>query len=197
VIDRYLLHHSRTLEMPLLHIHNPANKNPKLLLWFSSRGKAGPENWDEIVKYIDAGYDIVSFDFRGLGETRMPYKAISEDDPLLGQLDFDHAYVNPISGVLADYVYNSLLTGRPYLLQMIEDAEIAARFSRAKFNTKQLAVTAAGEAYTLARSIAETLPDIKLLTQPDAQILNWSEIVEQKRELWPIQYLLPDGAYIH
>ena len=197
VIDRYLLHHSRNLEMPLLHIHNPANKNPKVLLWFSSRGKAGPENWDEIVKYVDAGYDVISFDFRGLGETRMPYKAISEDDPLLGQLDFDQAYVSPISGVLADYVYNSLLTGRPYFLQMIEDAEIAARFARAKFSTKPLTVTADNDAYTLARTIAETLPKIKLLARPDAHILNWSEIVEQKREVWPIQYLLPDGAYIH
>lgn len=196
VIDRYLLHHSR-LQMPLLHIHNPATKNQRVLLWFSSRGKAGPENWGEMLKYVDAGYEIVSFDFRGLGETRMPYKAISEDDPLLGQLDFDHAYVNPISGILADYVYNSLLTGRPYFLQMIEDAEIAARFSRTKFNTTQLGVTADDDAYTLARSIAEILPDIKLLPQPDAHILNWSEIVEQQRELWPIQYLLPDGAYIH
>jgi cephalosporin-C deacetylase-like acetyl esterase len=197
VIDRYLLHHSRNLEMPLLHIHSPADKDPRVLLWFTSQGKARAENWDEIVKYVDAGYDVVSFDFRGLGETRMPYKAISEDDALLGQLDFDHAYMNPISGVLADYVYNSLLTGRPYFLQMIEDAEIAAQFSRVKFNTKQLAVTAEGDAYTLAHSIAETLPGIKLLAQPGAKILNWSEIVEQRREVWPIQYVLPDGAYIH
>ena len=197
VIDRYLLHHSGNLEMPLLHIHKRTNQNPRLLLWFSSRGKAGPQNWDEIVKYVADGYDVISFDFRGLGETRMPYKAISEDDPVLGQLDFDQAYVNPISGVLADYVYNSLLTGRPYFLQMIEDAEIAARFSRAKLNTKQFAVTSDGDADTLARSIAETLPDIQLVAQPNAHILNWSEIVEQKRELWPIQYLLPDGAYIH
>jgi len=27
--------------------------------------------------------------------------------------------------------------------------------------------------------------------------LKWSEIVEQKKESWPIQYLLPGGAYIH
>jgi cephalosporin-C deacetylase-like acetyl esterase len=197
LIERYLLHHSRNLEMPLLHIHSPANKNPKVLLWFSGRGKAGPENWDKVVKYVDAGFDVVSFDFRGLGETRMPYKAISEDDPLLSQLDFDHAYMSPISGVLADYVYNSLLTGRPYFLQMIEDVEIAGRFSRAKFNTNQLAVTADGDAYTLARRIAGILPEIKLLPQSDAPVLNWSEIIERKREMWPIQYLLPDGAYIH
>jgi cephalosporin-C deacetylase-like acetyl esterase len=197
VIDRYLLHHSGTLEMPLLHIHKSTSQNPRVLLWFSSRGKAGPENWDEIVKHIADGYDVISFDFRGLGETRMPYKAISEDDPLLGKLDFDQAYLNPISGVLADYVYNSLLTGRPYFLQMIEDAEIAASFSRAKLNTKQFAVTSDADSYILSRSIAEALPDIQLVAQPNARILNWSEIVEQKRELWPIQYLLPDGAYIH
>ena len=50
------------------------------------------------------------------------------------KLDFDRAYVNPLSSVLADYVYNSLLTGRPYFLQMIEDAEIAIRFSRLKLH---------------------------------------------------------------
>jgi hypothetical protein len=149
------------------------------------------------VKHVADGYDVISFDFRGLGETRMPYKAISEDDPLLGQLDFDQAYVNPISGVLADYVYNSLLTGRPYFLQMIEDAEIAVRFSRRKLNTKQVAVTSDGDSYTLARSIAEALPDIQLIAQPNSHILNWSETVEKKHEIWPIQYLLPDGAYIH
>jgi len=27
--------------------------------------------------------------------------------------------------------------------------------------------------------------------------LKWSELVEQKRETWPIQYLLPSGAYVH
>ena len=129
-IDRYLLHHSRNLEMPLLHIHKE-NHNGKVLLWFGKNGKASANDWAEIVKDIDQGYDIVTFDFRGLGETRMPYKAVSEDDPTLAHLDFDHAYVNPVSSVLADYVYNALLTGRPYFLQMIEDAEIANRFASA------------------------------------------------------------------
>jgi hypothetical protein len=27
--------------------------------------------------------------------------------------------------------------------------------------------------------------------------MRWSDIVNQKTELWPIQYLLPGGAYIH
>ncbi len=82
----------------------------------------------------------MTFDFRGLGETRMPYKALSEDDPSFAQLDFDRAYVNPLSSVLAGYVYNSLLTGRPYFLQMIEDFEIASRFSQSVLQQKDFSV---------------------------------------------------------
>jgi len=196
-IDRYMLRHSKLLEMPLLHIHKSAADKRTFLLWFRESGKATAEDWPEIKKYADEGYDIVSFDFRGLGETRMPYTAVSPDDPALGALDFDHAYVNAISGVLANHVYNSLLTGRPYFLQMIEDSEIASRFAREKLGAKTVAITAPGDAYTLASAVAETLPGIELLPRPDAQVLKWSELVEQKREIWPIQYLLPSGAYIH
>jgi len=59
------------------------------------------------------------------------------------------------------------------------------------------AVSAAGEAYTLAGAIAETLPGVTLVSEPNRKVLQWSEIVEQKRESWPIQFLLPSGAYIH
>ena len=196
-IDRYMLRHSKLLEMPLLYIHKSAADKRTFLLWFRESGKATAEDWPEIKKYVDEGYDIVSFDFRGLGETRMPYTAVSPDDPALGTLDFDHAYVNSLSGVLANHVYNSLLTGRPYFLEMIEDSEIASRFAREKLGAKAVAVVAPGDAYTLASAIAETLPDIELLSQPGARVLKWSEIVEQKRENWPIQYLLPSGAYFH
>src|SRR5256886_621294 len=196
-IDRYILHHSGQLEMPLLHIHKSGPGARTVLMWFQENGKATAEDWPEIEKYLNQGYDIISFDFRGLGETRMPYTAVSPDDPLLGRLDFDRAYVNSLSGVLANYVYNSLLTGRPYFLQMIEDAEIAGRFAHEKFGAKAEAVTAPGDGYTLASAIAETLPGIKLLPSSDARVLKWSEIVEQKRETWPIQYLLPAGAYVH
>lgn len=197
LIDRYLLRHSRVIEMPLLYIHKPATEKRRVLLWFSEKGKATAADWPEIKRYVDAGYDIVSFDFPGLGETRMPYKAVSPDDPVLGSLGFDQAYVNPISGVLADYVYNSLLIGRPYFLQMIEDAEIATRFSREKLGANTVLVTAPGDAYTLASAVAETLPGIELLSQPDVKVLKWSEIVQHEQEIWPVQYLLPSGAYIH
>jgi dienelactone hydrolase len=196
-IDRYTLYHSRSLVMPLLHIHRTENESHRWMLWFSKNGKAGVNDWPEIVKYLDAGFDIVSFDFRGLGETRMPYKAVSEDDPSFAQLDFDHAYVNPLSSVLADYVYNSLLTGRPYFLQMIEDAEIAIRFSRLKLHAGDVSVASDEEGFTLANAIAGTLPAVKQIPYPGAQIMKWSDLVIQRREQWPIQYLLPGGAYIH
>jgi hypothetical protein len=196
-IDRYILRHSRGLVIPLLHIHRTASQSRRWLLWFSKNGKAGVNDWPYIRKYLDAGFDIVTFDFRGLGETRMPYKAVSEDDPSFAQLDFDRAYVNPLSSVLADYVYNSLLTGRPYFLQMIEDAEIAVRFSRSKLRAGDFSVASDEEGSALASAVAETLPRVKQIPYPGAPIMKWSDLLIQKREQWPIQYLLPGGAYIH
>src|SRR5713226_9062659 len=173
-IDRYVLRHSKLLEMPLLYIHSSAAGKRAVLLWFREGGKATVADWPEIKKYLDEGYDIVSFDFRGLGETRMPYTAVSPDDPALGALDFDHAYVNSISGVLANHVYNSLLIGRPYFLQMIEDSEITSRFAREKLGARVVAITAPGDAYTVASAVAETLPGIELLPRTDAKVLKWS-----------------------
>jgi pimeloyl-ACP methyl ester carboxylesterase len=198
VIDRYVLHHSRYLELPLLWIHRTDAAQKRVLIWIGENGKATAQDWPQLTKYIDEGYDIVSFDPRGLGETRMPYKAVSPDDPALAQLDFDHAYISPISGVLADYVYNSLLTGRPYFLQMIEDVEIAARFTSAKLApSSELTIIGTGDASMLATAVSETLPQIKLVSPPGGQSLKWSELVDQKSELWPIQDLFPGGAYVH
>jgi len=197
-IDKYVLYHSRVLELPLLYMHKTSGPSQKTVLWLGEKGKSASEDWPNISKHLDEGNDVVSFEPRGMGETRMPYKAISPDDPALAQLDFDHAYVNPLSGVLADYGYNALLLGRPYFLQMIEDAEIATRFFKGAVNPKaNISVTGTNGAYTLASAVSETLPSIKLISQPGDRTLQWSELVEQKTELWPIQYLLPGGAYVH
>jgi pimeloyl-ACP methyl ester carboxylesterase len=196
-VDRYILHYNGLLAMPLLYIHTPSNGNQKTVLWFSETGKATSANWPALQQLLQSGYDLVTFDFRGLGETRMPFTAVSPDDPTLGKLDFDHAYANPLSGVLANYVYNSLLTGRPYFYQMIEDSEIAGRFAAEKLGAKPVFVTAPGDAFTLASAVAEIFPEIKLLPQPNRTALLWSEIVEKEQETWPIQYLVPGGAYIH
>ncbi len=197
-IEKYVLHHSGYLEMPLLYFHKPVGGRRPVLLWLGENGKATAQDWAGLVRYMAAGYDIVSVDPRGLGETRMAFKAVSPDDPALAQLDFDRAYVNPLSGVLADYVYNSLLTGRPYFLQMMEDVEIATRFFKAKVNPQAvMVVTGTNGSFTLASGISETLPNIKLLAEPGMPVIQWSDLVNQKTELWPIQYLLPGGAYIH
>jgi len=113
-------------------------------------------------------------------------------------MSFDEAYHSQLSGVLAGYVYNSLLTGRPYFLQMVEDIEIATRFAHEHLKLPNpISVTGTGRSYTLASSAAEILPELKLVLNSDDQVFKWSEMVEQKRELWPIEFLLPGGAYIH
>ncbi len=196
-IDKYVLHHSRNLGMPLLWIHKLGQQTRPALLWLGNAGKATATDWPELKKYIDGGYDIVSIDPRGLGETRMRYKAVSPDDPALAHMDFDQAYESPLSGVLADYVYNSILTGRPYVFQMIEDAEIAKRLLDVIFRPPEFAVTGQGNGYTVAKLISETLPKTKFLARADARILNWSELVEQKQEIWPVELLLPGGASVH
>lgn len=193
-IDKYLLHHSGELVMPLLHIYRPAARSHNLVLWFSGNGKAEPKDWPAITKYLDAGYEVVSFDFRGLGETRMPYKAVSPDDPLLGMLDYDAAYVNPLSSVLAEYVYNSLLIGRPYFLQMLEDIEIASRFTHLQLKAGEIFLTGEGNAAVLADSAAHMIPGLTRSPRSETAKFSWSQIVDEKRETWPIQLLLPEAT---
>jgi hypothetical protein len=93
-------------------------------------------------------------------------------------------------------VYNSLLTGRPYLLQMVEDTEIAARFARIQLTANDISMTATGDAYTLAHEATEVLPGLRRLPGDDAHALSWAELVERKQEIWPIQYVFPGGAYL-
>jgi cephalosporin-C deacetylase-like acetyl esterase len=195
-VDRYLIRHSQYLELPLLYIHQGQDRRP-VLLWLGENGKVTPQDWPDVEKYLDAGYNVISIDPRGLGETRMPYKAASPDDPALAQMSDEIAYESPVSGVLADYVYNSLLTGRPYMLQMVEDVEIATRFVHEITGQGEFAVAGKGGAHTLASAVAETLPNVQLISQPDSQVLSWSELVKKEIELWPIEYMLPGGAYVH
>jgi len=195
-IDRYALHHSRSLTMPLLHIHKAGNNPRRWQIWFAKGGKAGANDWTKVVAQLNAGYDVISFDFRGQGETRMLYKAVSEDDPSLVLKDDTDAYSNPLSSVLADYVYNSLLTGRPYFLQMIEDAEIAIVFAKKQLRADSFSIVSDAESSILAHAIADTLDAVKSNTDTIPEGMKWSELVLQRREQWPVEYLLPGGAYI-
>jgi hypothetical protein len=195
-IDRYVARHGGPLVLPLLHIHRIGAHPARVVLRVGLDGKARPEDWPVVEEDLRRGDAVVSFDPRGLGETRMRYKAVSIDDPALAALDDASAYVSPISGVLANYAYNALLTGRPYLLEMIEDAEIAARFSRERLEGKKVAVGELGDARTLAAAIAAALPDVELQERAAQGSFSWAETVEGLRETWPIQYLIPGGAHI-
>jgi hypothetical protein len=124
----------------------------------------------------------------------MTYKAVSIDDPELARLGEQAAYVSPLSGVLANHVYNALLTGRPYVLEMVEDVEIAARFARENLGAKALAVSGRGDARVVAALAAEVLPDLEPLSGRDLSY--WGRLVEETRETWPIHLLLPGGAYL-
>jgi hypothetical protein len=193
-IDRYLLHHSGGMAIPALHFHNAAGRKPTLMLWFHMDGKIRAADWDPVRNIVAAGTEVLAFDFRGVGEDRMPYQAASPDDPALRGGAFDESYISPLSGVLANYIYNTVLAGRPYFLQLIEDAEIVALFAREHLKAGKVIVSDSGDAQMLAGAIAETLPGIDL--RGPVGRLSWSEIVLQEREVWPIQYLLPGGAYI-
>jgi dienelactone hydrolase len=195
-IDRYVLHHSERLLLPVLHIRRAGAGGGEVVLDFDLTGKAAPGSWPKVEAQLAAGREVLSLDLRGVGETRMRYKATSIDDPELGLLDDAAAYVSPISGVLANYVYNSLLAGRPYLLETIEDLEIACRFARARLGAQRVAIAPRGEAWTLGWAATVVLPDTVLLGRPEGAAFSWSDAVEQMREQWPIHYLLPGGVRV-
>ena len=46
-------------------------------------GKIRAADWPEVEARLAEGHEVVSFDPRGLGETRMRYKAASIDDPVV------------------------------------------------------------------------------------------------------------------
>jgi dienelactone hydrolase len=193
-IDRYRLHHGERLVIPLLHIHHEAGPRGRAVLTLALEGKVGVADWPAVVHRLDAGEEVLSFDLRAVGENRMRYRAASGDDPTLAEADEAQAYFNPLSGVLANHVYNSLLTGRPYFLEAIEDIEIVARFAREKLGRPRLALAPSGDAGALADAAARVLPDLEVQAPADAPPFRWSDVVEQMREIWPIQYLLPGGA---
>jgi len=158
-------------------------------------GKIRPEDWPWVEAQLGAGREVVSFDPRGLGETRMRYRATSIDDPALAPAGEDAAYASPLSGVLANHVYNAQLLGRPYFFELIEDVEIAVRFARARLGARALAVDARRDARLLAQAACAALPGLALVAPPAGEAsFSWQAAVENLQESWPIQYLVPGGA---
>jgi hypothetical protein len=196
MIDHYMLHHSNGLQIPLLYFHSAKNHTGKILLWVDLNSKARQKDWTKVSSLVENGENVISFDFRGTGEDRMKFEATSSEYLTFAVMDSTQIYFNPVSGVFANYVYNSLLTGRPYLLQMIEDTEIVSRFLRSHLQVTEIKITATADARMVAREIVETLPDIKPKSNEDINGTRWSEIINEERELWPIHNLLPGGAFV-
>jgi dienelactone hydrolase len=195
IVDRYRLHHGGGLVLPLVHVRRDGAPRGNVLVRLSLDGKIRPGNWPEVEERLAEGHEVVSFDPRGLGETRMRYKATSIDDPALAPADEEAAYASPLSGVLANHVYNAQLLGRPYLFEVIEDVEIAVRFARQRLGAREVAIDAPGDARLLAHAVAAALPDVALVRPAGAEkAFDWSEAVESHRETWPIHYLVPAGA---
>jgi hypothetical protein len=194
-VDRYLVRHAGGLRLPLLHVYRPGAPGRRVLLDVALSGMIGVAEWPLVLERLAAGDAVVSFDLRGTGEDRMRYRAASVDDPALAPADERAAYADPLSGVLANYVYNSLLTGRPYLLEAIDDVAAAARFSREALGAKTLAIAGRGDAGLLALSAGRVL-SLEIANAPGTPVFSWRDTVEQGGERWPIQYLLPGGALI-
>ena len=191
-IDRYWLHHG-ALAIPLLHIHRPGTARAATIVDVGLHGKVGPAEWPDVAGLLAEGNDVLSLDLRGVGETRMRYRAESVDDPELAALDEAAAYENPLSGVLENHVYNAQVTGRPYFLEAIEDVEIVVRFARARLGARRVQLRGRGDAQAVAEAAAEAIEGVAL--RPGGEpAFRWSEAVETMREIWPIQYLLPRGA---
>jgi hypothetical protein len=195
IVDRYRLYHSGGLVIPLVHVRREGAPRGNVLLTLSLEGKIRPGDWGAVESFLAAGHEVVSFDPRGLGETRMRYRATSIDDPALAPSDEEAAYASPLSGVLANHVYNAQLLGRPYLFEMIEDVEVVSRFARAHLGAREVAIDAPGEARLLARAVAAALPDVALVVPAGAEpSFSWREAIETLRETWPIHYLVPGGT---
>ncbi len=197
-ISRYLLYHSGVLKQPVIHVRSGNGGSPRrAALLVRLTGKPGVKDWQSVASLLDQGYEVVSFDFRGVGEQRMLYSSQTPEGVVKTSSEAD--YFDPLNSIMANYVYNSLLVGRPYFLQMIEDIEIVSRFAGEKLGLQDITLVAeTGDDAALAWAAKECLPTLKMLA-PSGEVkrFKWSETVEQQRELWPIQLLLPGGAYVN
>ncbi len=165
------------------------------VLWLNLRGKFRVDEWPKVEELLKSGYEVISFDLRGTGEDKMPFRTRTE--PAAAGTDPDAEYADVLNSVLANHVYNSLLIGRPYFFELIDDVAIVSRFARDVLHVRDLTLFGEGDAAFLAASAAACLPDLTLSPgQPGATGFSWSQVLENRTETWPIQYLLPGGGYV-
>jgi dienelactone hydrolase len=196
--DHYLLRHSGRLTIPLVQISEPGRKvkSDLVKVWLKESGKIGPQEWPLLVQSLELGDEIVTFDFRGQGEDAMQYSTTGIDAALGGSATM-MSYDDPLSSVLANYVYNSLLIGRPYFLEMLEDTEIVLQFLRAHSKPGRICVETAVSAHLLGWAIHAVFPGTEKCKTPVGPPFNkWSDWAAAGGVEWPIQFLLPGGAFV-
>ena len=143
-VDRYTVRYARYFTMPLLIIQNSNKTMHRAVLSLKGEGKLAPDDWPSIEAHLKRGEAVVTFDYRAQGENAMPYR-VQGDDPTLNPGSWQQEYGNPLSSVLADYTYNSIVLGRPYLLQKLEDIEIAMAFARVHMGVTDLHIEIADD----------------------------------------------------
>jgi hypothetical protein len=73
---------------------------------------------------------------------------------------------------------------------------VVARFAMERLGVASVAVAAFVDAGLLADATADVLTNVSRSASSAARAFRWSDLVEEMRELWPIQYLLPQGALL-
>jgi dienelactone hydrolase len=191
-IERYLLHHEG-LAKPLIRVKGTDNRKGAVI-WLNLHGKLRVDDWPKVEELVRSGYEVISFDCRGTGEDKMPFR--TKVDPAPPGIDPNAEYADVLNSVLANYVYNSLLIGRPYFFELIDDLAIVSRFAREVLEARDLTVLGQGDAAFLAASSTACLPELSLFPGQPASGFSWSGVLENRSEVWPIHYLVPGGGYV-
>jgi dienelactone hydrolase len=191
-LERYLLHHEG-LGKPLIRVKGTDSRKGALI-WLNLRGKLRVDDWPKVEELVRSGYEVISFDCRGTGEDRMPFR--TKVDPPPPGTDPEAEYADVLNSVLANYVYNSLLIGRPYFFELIDDVAIVSRFAREVLGVSDLTVLGQGDAAFLAASATACLPGLSLFPAQPVSGFSWSGVLEKRTEVWPIHYLVPGGGYV-
>ena len=180
VVDRYRLHHGGGLVIPLVHVRRDGGAaRASCGLRLGLDGKIGPADWPEVEARLEEGHEVRVVRPARAGRDAHALQGGLDRRPRARSADEEAAYASPLSGVLANHVYNAQLLGRPYLLEVIEDVEIAVRFARARLGAREVAIDAPGDARLLARAAVAALPELELGLAPDAGPgFSWAEAVD-------------------
>ena len=141
--------------IPLVHVRRQGGPRGNVLLRLGLEGKIRPDDWPEVEEPLTEGHEVLSFDPRGLGETRMRYKAASIETPRWRRRPGGRLREPLFRHPRQPRVQRS--ARRPaYLFEMIEDVEIATGFARARLGAHEH--RRAGDARLLARVVAAACP---------------------------------------